>query len=122
MNVVKIKEFCKEHKKEIALGALGLGAGIICGGKIYQHVKPKPQVNGIAKKQTVEDHISDFLDLLQYSLDNGAECVYRGYVADQNCTVSDLGAAGIGLCSEMSNVSMNDKVIGISVLTKPIES
>lgn len=122
MNVVKIKEFCKEHKKEIALGALGLGAGIICGGKIYQHVKPKPQVNGIAKKQTVEDHINDFLDLLQYSLDNGAECVYRGYVADQNCTVSDLGAAGIGLCSEMSNVSMNDKVIGISVLTKPIES
>lgn len=122
MNVVKIKEFCKEHKKEIVLGALGLGAGIICGGKIYQHVKPKPQVNGIAKKQVVEDHIIDFLNLLQYSLDNGAEGIYRGYIANENCTVSDLGAIGESLCSEMSNVSMNDKVIGISVLTKPIES
>lgn len=118
MNVVKIKEFYKEHKKEIVLGALGLGAGIICGGKLYQCIKPKPQVNGFTKKKVVEDHIIDFINLLQYSLDNGAECIYRGYVTNQNYTVSDLGAAGIDLCSEMSNVSINDKVIGLSVITK----
>lgn len=115
MNVVKIKQFYKEHKKEIALGILGIGVGIICGGKIYRILNQKPHaVSGLDDS----DHIANYIDLLQYGIKHDANGVYRGYLAPVNYTISDLGSVGKDLCSARTDVSINDKLIGVSLITK----
>lgn len=120
MNVVKIKEFYKEHKKEIVLGALGLGAGIICGGKIYRTVKQKQNLTAIETEAV--DHICNYIDLLQYAVDNGGDAVNIGYMKPDDTTISKLGAIGEHLCSINKNISINDKIVGLSVITKKVES
>lgn len=115
MNVVKIKKFCKEHKKEILLGSLGIGVGIVLGGKIH---KPVNKSNYKTMSPDDPDQIVKYIDLLQYSIKHSADGVYRGYMADANYTISDLGAIGKDLCSNRPEVSINDKVIGVSLITK----
>lgn len=115
MNVVKIKSFCKEHKKEIALGILGIGIGVICGGKVYQILSKQPRKVAALDNP---DHIINYIDLLQDAIKHDADGVYNGYIGNEKYTISDLGTIGKALCSSRTEVSMKDKLIGVSLIVK----
>lgn len=117
MNIVKIKQFCKEHKKEIALAVLGIGVGIIYGGKADSILNKKPHTHKISSLE-ISGHMNDYADLLQYGIKNNGDGIYRGYIAPFNYTIADLGTVGKALCSSRTDVSMKDKLIGVSLITK----
>ena len=98
-NKEKIKAFVKDHKKEIALGVVGVGAGVVglvIGKKVRSDIKAQPKY--IEVVGTNSDLFHDMIVELKNAREGGKETFLS---MDYPYKISDLGKLGKDMMDDL---------------------